>query len=252
MAPPPVPQVSTRSSAASIDNGTIASRSARAAPAISSADSPLARSPINSAAICTGVASPRITTPKASAASAALNDAPSARRQSAYARTFWALEVAKGTVTGAGSDGGGWSRPKQYPARAAFVNHDKQLRHVLVACSGGRRRLDFWHMLQTFLVTLHFDGSRYVGWQRQPSGRSVQAELERVLERLAGHRIPTHAAGRTDAGVHAVGLGVSLSLPSKWTPDALRRAINALLPHDCWAESVDRMRPGFHARKSAL
>lgn len=107
-------------------------------------------------------------------------------------------------------------------------------------------------MLQTFLVTLHFDGSRYVGWQRQPSGRSVQAELERVLERLAGHRIPTHAAGRTDAGVHAVGLGVSLALPAKWTADTLRRAINALLPHDCWAESVDRMRPGFHARKSAL
>jgi tRNA pseudouridine38-40 synthase len=107
-------------------------------------------------------------------------------------------------------------------------------------------------MLQTFLVSLHFDGSRFVGWQRQPSGRSVQAEVEKVLERLAGHRIPAHAAGRTDAGVHAVGMGVSFAMAAKWAPDTLRRALNALLPNDCWAESADRMRPGFHARKSAL
>ncbi|HET7600216.1 MAG TPA: tRNA pseudouridine(38-40) synthase TruA [Gemmatimonadales bacterium] len=107
-------------------------------------------------------------------------------------------------------------------------------------------------MLQTFLATLQFDGGRFVGWQRQPSGRTVQAEVERVLERLTGHRVVAHASGRTDAGVHALGLGVSFALPSKWAPDALRRALNALLPNDCWAAAVHRMRPGFHARKSAV
>jgi tRNA pseudouridine38-40 synthase len=107
-------------------------------------------------------------------------------------------------------------------------------------------------MVRTFLATLHFDGTKFVGWQRQPAGRAVQAEFECVLERLLGRRVVSHAAGRTDAGVHAVGLGVSFTAPAKWTPPALRRALNALLPPDCWVESVDAMQPGFHARRSAL
>jgi tRNA pseudouridine38-40 synthase len=107
-------------------------------------------------------------------------------------------------------------------------------------------------MSRTFLATLHFDGTGFVGWQRQSAGRSIQAELEQVLERLFGHRTVAHAAGRTDAGVHAVGLAVSFPVPAKWTPGVLRRALNALLPADCWVTSVHAMRSGFHARKSAL
>ena len=107
-------------------------------------------------------------------------------------------------------------------------------------------------MSRTFLATLHFDGSGFVGWQRQPAGRSVQAELQRVLERLLGQRTPANAAGRTDAGVHAVGLGVSFPTPASWAPADLRRALNALLPRDCWVQSLHAMQPGFHARKSAL
>lgn len=107
-------------------------------------------------------------------------------------------------------------------------------------------------MNRTFLASLHFDGTHFVGWQRQAAGRSVQGEVERVLERLFGHRAVAHAAGRTDAGVHAVGLGVSFAAPRSWTAAALRRALNALLPRDCWVEAVSPMRAGFHARKSAL
>ena len=107
-------------------------------------------------------------------------------------------------------------------------------------------------MSRTFLATLHFDGTGFVGWQRQPAGRSVQAEFERVLERLFGGRAPANAAGRTDAGVHAEGLGVSFPAPDHWSSADLRRALNALLPRDCWVASVDAMQPGFHARKSAL
>jgi tRNA pseudouridine38-40 synthase len=105
---------------------------------------------------------------------------------------------------------------------------------------------------RTFLATLHYDGTGFVGWQRQPSGRSVQSEFERVLERIFGRRTVAHAAGRTDAGVHAVGQGVSFTAPPDWTHLALRRALNALLPRDCWVQSVHLMQPGFHARKSAL
>jgi tRNA pseudouridine38-40 synthase len=107
-------------------------------------------------------------------------------------------------------------------------------------------------MLQTFLAVLHFDGGGFIGWQRQPSGRSVQGEVEQVLERLTGHRTTAHAAGRTDAGVHAQGLGVSFSLPPHWSPGEVQHALNALLPGDCWTERVIRMQPEFHARKSAL
>jgi tRNA pseudouridine38-40 synthase len=107
-------------------------------------------------------------------------------------------------------------------------------------------------MSRTFLATLQFDGTGFVGWQRQPAGRSVQMEFERVLGRLFGRPTVAHAAGRTDAGVHATGLGVSFAAPESWTTGSIHRALNALLPPDCWVESVHAMRPGFHARKSAL
>ncbi len=98
---------------------------------------------------------------------------------------------------------------------------------------------------------MQFDGGRFLGWQRQATGRTVQAEVEGVLERLAGRRVVAHGAGRTDAGVHAQGMGVSFSLAAKWEPDAVRRALNALLPRDCWVADVRLAHPGFHARKSA-
>jgi tRNA pseudouridine38-40 synthase len=107
-------------------------------------------------------------------------------------------------------------------------------------------------MSRTYLATLHYDGTGFVGWQRQPAGRSVQIEFERVLQRLFERRTVAHAAGRTDAGVHAMGQGVSFGAPATWSAPALRRALNALLPSDCWVESVHPMQPGFHARKSAL
>jgi tRNA pseudouridine38-40 synthase len=107
-------------------------------------------------------------------------------------------------------------------------------------------------MSRSFLALLHYDGGDFIGWQRQPAGRSVQAEFEQVLERLFGRRHPAHAAGRTDAGVHALGMGVSFTASLRWEPVALLRALNALLPRDCWVESVRQMEPGFHARKSAV
>jgi tRNA pseudouridine38-40 synthase len=107
-------------------------------------------------------------------------------------------------------------------------------------------------MSRTFLATLQYDGTGFVGWQRQPAGRSVQLEFERVLERLFGRRTVAHAAGRTDAGVHSIGQGVSFGTPDSWTDTALHRALNALLPRDCWVAAVQQMHPGFHARKSAL
>lgn len=106
-------------------------------------------------------------------------------------------------------------------------------------------------MTRTFLARLHYAGGGFLGWQRQAEGRTVQGEFERVLERLVGHRVAAHAAGRTDAGVHALGMGVSFTLPERWEAAAVARALNGLLPSECWVESVERMQSGFHARKSA-
>jgi len=106
-------------------------------------------------------------------------------------------------------------------------------------------------MARTFLVTLHYDGGGFAGWQRQAEGRTVQAVLEGVLERLAASPVRAHAAGRTDAGVHARGMAVSCTMPARWTAEALFRALNALLPEDCWTEAVREMQPGFHARTAA-
>lgn len=107
-------------------------------------------------------------------------------------------------------------------------------------------------MTRTFLALLHFDGRGFIGWQRQAAGRSVQSEVEAVLARLADGPVRAAGAGRTDAGVHAEGLGVSFAMPARWDPPALRRALNALLPADCWVAAVHEMAPDFHARKSAL
>jgi tRNA pseudouridine38-40 synthase len=105
-----------------------------------------------------------------------------------------------------------------------------------------------------YLAVVQYDGAEFAGWQRQPDGRTVQAEFEAVLERLMGRRTVATGAGRTDTGVHALGQGVGFLADGRWAEDVsgLYRALNALLPRDIWVERVSPMRPGFHARSSAL
>lgn len=100
-------------------------------------------------------------------------------------------------------------------------------------------------------AALHYAGRDFAGWQRQPAARTVQGEIERVLERVAGRRVVVHGAGRTDAGVHALGQVMSFRLTRRWEPPALARALNALLPDDIWVYDVLPGPPDFHARKHA-
>ena len=106
---------------------------------------------------------------------------------------------------------------------------------------------------RSFLAVVQYDGRQFLGWQRQAVGRTVQAEFEVALERLAGESTTATGAGRTDTGVHAVGQGVGFRVAERWSADVdgLRRALNALLPHDIWVSRVHVMRDGFHARRSA-
>lgn len=106
-----------------------------------------------------------------------------------------------------------------------------------------------------YRLTLAYDGSDLRGWQMQRpgGGPTVQGLLEEALSRLAGgRRVAVAGAGRTDAGVHALGQVASFDLPRHLEPTALLRALNALLPADVRVLAAARAPAGFHARKSAV
>jgi tRNA pseudouridine38-40 synthase len=103
-----------------------------------------------------------------------------------------------------------------------------------------------------FKLTLHYDGERFHGWQVQPTVRTIQGVVEEALARLTQRQPSLVAAGRTDAGVHAVGQVASALLPGRWTPASLERALNAVLPHDVWISDVEEVPSGFHARYDAV
>ena len=102
--------------------------------------------------------------------------------------------------------------------------------------------------MPTFKITLAYDGTNYVGWQRQAAGTSIQGLIEAVLRELDGCDVGVIGAGRTDAGVHALGQVASFSLRRVIEPDALVRALNARLPTDVRVLSADVVAAEFHAR----
>jgi tRNA pseudouridine38-40 synthase len=100
-------------------------------------------------------------------------------------------------------------------------------------------------------LVLEYDGTRYVGWQVQPNGPSIQAEVERALATL--HKAPRRvtAAGRTDAGVHARGQVASFAEPAPLPVAAYVKGMNALLPDDVAVRAASVEDDGFDARRSA-
>jgi tRNA pseudouridine38-40 synthase len=76
--------------------------------------------------------------------------------------------------------------------------------------------------------------------------------IEEALERLCGAPVSALGSGRTDAGVHARGQSVGVTVPGRWESAQLRRALNAVLPSDVWVARTVEMRPEFHARYSAV
>jgi tRNA pseudouridine38-40 synthase len=103
-------------------------------------------------------------------------------------------------------------------------------------------------------LVLEYDGTRYVGWQVQPNGPSVQAEVERALAVLHKAPLRATAAGRTDAGVHALGQVVSVALGEEHRPlplDAYVKGMNAVLPDDVAVREAAVLPDGFDARRSA-
>ena len=106
--------------------------------------------------------------------------------------------------------------------------------------------------MRTIKLTLAYDGTGLAGWQTQASGPTVQAALERAIEKITGARSSTLASGRTDAGVHALGQVVSFRTESQLSPEVLRRALNAELPRSMAVLDAADVHAGFHATHDAL
>jgi tRNA pseudouridine38-40 synthase len=99
---------------------------------------------------------------------------------------------------------------------------------------------------------VEYDGTDFSGFQYQPTQRTIAGELEMALSRLFDQPIKVTAAGRTDAGVHAVGQVVSYTAHDAFPVDRLAVALNSALPPDISARDAERVAPTFSARLSAL
>jgi tRNA pseudouridine38-40 synthase len=102
-------------------------------------------------------------------------------------------------------------------------------------------------------LTIEYDGGPFMGWQRQDHGPSVQQTLEEALERMTGERASVAAAGRTDAGVHALAMSAHVDVMKSLTPHRLREGLNALVrPHPISVLDVAEVADDWHARFSCL
>jgi tRNA pseudouridine38-40 synthase len=109
--------------------------------------------------------------------------------------------------------------------------------------------------MQTFKLTLEYDGSRFSGWQEQINARTVQGELKEAVRDLFKTDAEVQGAGRTDAGVHAIGQVAHIKLrekPTRLKPPDIWRELNERLPSSIAVLDVVEAPPRFHARHDAV
>ena len=105
--------------------------------------------------------------------------------------------------------------------------------------------------MHCFKVTIEYDGTDFAGFQYQVGQRNVQVEIEGALGKLTGMTPRVHGAGRTDAGVHALGQVVSFQVETSIPLEKMAAAMNSALPHDISAVAAEETNEEFHARFSA-
>ncbi len=105
--------------------------------------------------------------------------------------------------------------------------------------------------MKNYKLVLGYDGTDFRGWQRQPEGRTVQGVLEEAVGKITQKQTAVHGAGRTDAGVHALGQVAGFRGAFKLSDAVFLRALNAVLPQDVRIFSLEEAPPDFHARRSA-
>jgi tRNA pseudouridine38-40 synthase len=105
--------------------------------------------------------------------------------------------------------------------------------------------------MKNFKLTIEYDGTAYSGWQRQADDPTVQAEIELALAQMTRSKIAVIGAGRTDAGVHALGQVANFRCDTRLAPDAILEGLNSLLPPDIAIRDCCLMPEEFHARFAA-
>src|SRR5271167_990414 len=103
-----------------------------------------------------------------------------------------------------------------------------------------------------YKLAIEYDGTPYVGWQAQDNGPSIQASLTDAIAAFAGERATVFGAGRTDAGVHALGQVAHVDLAKDWDAGNVRDAVNVhLRPQPIAVLMAEQVADGFDARFSA-
>ncbi|MDR4495813.1 MAG: hypothetical protein R3B74_15635 [Nitrospirales bacterium] len=105
--------------------------------------------------------------------------------------------------------------------------------------------------MPTIKLTLEYEGTAYAGWQQQPHQSTIQGHIEQALFQITQHRIPLIGAGRTDAGVHALGQVASFQSDKILSPVKWAQALNRYLPTDIAVLQSEQVADSFHARYSA-
>ena len=106
--------------------------------------------------------------------------------------------------------------------------------------------------VKNYKLCIQYDGTNFHGWQVQAKGRTIQGDIEDVLSSIfPNDKITLLGAGRTDAGVHALGLIANVKLLEKLSEKKLKDALNGNLEKDIYIDSVEIVENGFHARFSA-
>jgi len=100
-------------------------------------------------------------------------------------------------------------------------------------------------------LTIEYDGTDYGGWQVQPNAVTIQEVIENALRRITGETVRLAAAGRTDAGVHALGQVAAFSTRSSHSPGVFLKALNSMLPRDIRISEAIEVEEGFHPRYDA-
>ena len=103
-------------------------------------------------------------------------------------------------------------------------------------------------MTANFKLVIEYDGTQYHGWQRQPTDKSIQGEIEAALYTMTRQKITIIGSGRTDSGVHALGQTGNFKCKTRISPKEFQNGLNSLLPSDIVIRGCEYAAPEFHAR----
>ncbi len=101
-------------------------------------------------------------------------------------------------------------------------------------------------------LTIQYEGTNYIGWQKQLKGDSIQGEIEKAIKNITGEEVNLIASGRTDSGVHALGQVANFLTNSSIPPDKFKYALNTKLPEDISIIESEEVPCDFHARYDAI